>query len=420
MCIPCLDVEASEDGAAYTARIGILKRKKFPWLEKLRMPATGLPASHAPAQAGLGLAGPPAGRVSHCAAFHGTSPDATEDGKQQQHSDDIGSTALAFGGLSFDECSIVFLSPNATCCHPAAPADPSSAVSPTPASQAATFSASSTASDFPFPCDASFPIAATSNATVLSLPVKRSREDCPGLGADQAGLGGGGGESGVVRRRNWQAQSVAEQFQQQGASSRVQDEEGALVDALLLEEHQQMHGGGGRRRAQSALWPRMEWESALPDDVLLGVSSLDAGFTAPHAPMPVPLPTAALAGSVPGRMGSSTGGTLVVSSCTQPELDTCSVAHDNVALFFDTPLDPQLLPGHAPTVPQLPRWQPCHVPSAGGPQERVLPGTAGGGVALEEWALEQRNSREGGTQVHRGHGHLQPLPQPLPQPQPLS
>ncbi|CAI5494249.1 unnamed protein product [Closterium sp. Naga37s-1] len=233
-----------------------------------------------------------------------------QDGKQQQqqqrkqqHADGIGSPALAFGGLSSDECSIVFFSPNATCCHPPAPTHHSSALTPEPdpASQAATFSASATASYFPFPCDASFPVAAASNAAALSLPVKQAREDCPGHGADQAGLGGGGVETGVVRSRKRQAQSVAEQFQQQGESRRVQDEEAVLLDALLLEEHRQLHGGGGRRRVQSALWPYMEWESALPDDVLRGFSSLDAGVTTPHAPVPAPLPTplaAALAGSL--------------------------------------------------------------------------------------------------------------------------
>ncbi|CAI7868810.1 unnamed protein product, partial [Closterium sp. NIES-54] len=109
--------------------------------------------------------------------------------------------------------------------------------------------------------------------------------------------------TGVVRSRKRQAQSVAKQFQQQGESRRVQDEEAVLLDALLLEEHRQLHGGGGRRRVQSALWPYMEWESALPDDVLRGFSSLDAGVTTPHAPVPEPLPTplaAALAGSVSG------------------------------------------------------------------------------------------------------------------------
>ncbi|CAI5975754.1 unnamed protein product [Closterium sp. NIES-65] len=351
--------------------------------------------------------------------------------QQQQRSEGVGAAALAFGGLSYEECVTAFLAPHARCCLPPAPPNLSSLATLPPASQAppavsqgATFSAVADCTyEFPFAQDA-FPVAASSNTAALCRAVKRPREDCPEVGAQKPLLGrdsqllqggvvqggtvrGGMVQGGMVCGTESRHQSVAEQFQHQGASRReqpskqfqqqgasrhVQIEEAALLDALLEEEHR-----------------KLEWESALPNDVLLGVSSLDAvgfssldavGFTTPCAPEPAPLPTplaAALATSVPVRMGSSTGGTLVVSSCTQPELDTCSVAHDDVALSSDMPVDPLLLSGHAPTVPLLPHGQLVRVPWASRSQGRLLAGTGGGGAGLEEWALEQGGSTEGGA-----------------------
>ncbi|CAI5461951.1 unnamed protein product [Closterium sp. Yama58-4] len=121
----------------------------------------------------------------------------------------------------------------------------------------------------------------------------------------------------------------------------------------------------------------------------VGSSSLYSGLSAPHAPVPAPLPAplaAALAASIPGGMGSSssTGGTLLVSSCAQSEMETCSVAHDTDALIFNTPVAPLLLPEHAlivPYVTQFPHQQPFCVAWASGPERQPLAATDGAGAA---------------------------------------
>ncbi|CAI6009233.1 unnamed protein product [Closterium sp. NIES-65] len=285
-----------------------------------------------------------------------------QDRKQQQseHSEGVGAAALAFGGLSYEECVTAFLAPHARCCLPPAPpnlsslvatpplafqgpppasqapppasqapppasqapppasqAPPPASQAPPPASQAAPFSAAvASTTECPFARHA-VPVAAASTAAALRCPAKRPRGDSPGLTAGQPVSGGneswvvrGGVAFGTERRR----QSVAEQFKQQGASSRVQEtEEAALLEALLQEEHRQQQQGGAGSRAQRRVdWPPVGSESALPDDVLLGLSCEDPAFmqgTAFSAPLPtqpltaLPLAMlpklAALSGSAP-------------------------------------------------------------------------------------------------------------------------
>ncbi|CAI5978873.1 unnamed protein product [Closterium sp. NIES-65] len=213
----------------------------------------------------------------------------------------------------------------------------------------ATFSAAATAastSHLLFARDAYLVVAAASNATSLRHPMKRPRDDCAGLGADQPLLGGresplmrggvmrggmerggmerggmerGGMERGGMERGGMERggmacrgvvcstqsrrQSVAEQFQQQGESSRAHAADEALLEALLQEGlRQQQQQGGARSRVQWVLWPRVGSESALPDDVLLGFSSEDAALTKraalsapppihPRAVLPAPMPS---------------------------------------------------------------------------------------------------------------------------------
>ncbi|CAI7833416.1 unnamed protein product, partial [Closterium sp. NIES-53] len=256
---------------------------------------------------------------------------------QQQHwrrAEGVGSAELAFGGLTFDECTAVFFAPNVRCHHlafPPVPPNLSPFASPPPASQAphfasqaATFSAATanaSTSEFSLAHDA-FPIAAASTAAAVRRPLKRPRDDCTSLGADQLLLGGresrwmrGGAVRGgvvcggmvyrgmVCCTQRWR-QSVAEQFQQQGESSRVQQQaaDEALLEALLWEERGQQQQGGVRSRAQRVLWPRIGSKSALPDDVLLGCSSDEPALmqratlsapppTRPHAELPAPTPS---------------------------------------------------------------------------------------------------------------------------------
>ncbi|CAI5978833.1 unnamed protein product [Closterium sp. NIES-65] len=264
--------------------------------------------------------------------------------QQQQRSEGVGAVALTFGGLSYKECVMAFLAPNARCCLLATPPNLSSLATPPPASQTP-FPASETAvlsaaaastTEFPFSRDA-VPVAAASSAAALRRAVKRPRDDCIGRGDDCVGRGDdcvgrgadcvgrgadqrlpGGCDSRLVRsglvrdglvqggmvssteRRHQSA--VAEQFEQQGASSSVQQAaDEALLEALLQEERRQLQQGGAGSRAQRVLWPRVGSESALPDDVLLGFSCEDPAFTQraalsvppptqPPKPLPSPLP----------------------------------------------------------------------------------------------------------------------------------
>ncbi|CAI5461957.1 unnamed protein product [Closterium sp. Yama58-4] len=305
-----------------------------------------------------------------------------QDIKQQhrhwQRPEGIGAAARAFGGLSFDECMMVFLAPNARFCLPAAPPNLSSLTSPPPASQApppssqaSTFSAvAASPTEFPFAQDY-FPLAAASNpnAAALRRPLKRPRHE-PLLRARKSGwLPGGvvrGGWAGSTERRH---QSVAEQFQQQGESSGVQQvgarshvqqqsasscmqaEEEALLEALLQDCHQQQGGAGirvlcPRVGSESALPPlpppmpshlaalpastprtggfaaqrvdsqHVGSESALPDDMLLGFCSEDSGFTqcAALSAPPPTQPHTALPAPMPSHVPSPPGPTLRGSS----------------------------------------------------------------------------------------------------------
>ncbi|CAI7828140.1 unnamed protein product [Closterium sp. NIES-53] len=251
---------------------------------------------------------------------------------QQQRSEGVCSAALAFGGLSFDECTAVFFAPNARCCRQTASLNLSSVASPPPPSQAAvSATAAAFIAEFPGSHEA-FPVAAASNAAQRHA-LKRPRDECPTLGATQQPLLGGreswlmregvvregvvregvvregvvpGGivRGGVACSTERRHESVAEQFEQQGESSRVQQQaaDEALLEALLQQEHRQQQPGGARSRAQWVFWPRVGSESALPDDVLLGFSSDEPAFkqraalsapppTQPHAPPPAPMPS---------------------------------------------------------------------------------------------------------------------------------
>ncbi|CAI5937365.1 unnamed protein product [Closterium sp. NIES-64] len=227
---------------------------------------------------------------------------------QQQSPERVGSAALAFGGLSFDECTAVFFAPNARCCRQAPSLNLSSLASP-PASQAASVSATAAASIAEFPV--SHPVAAATNAAPRRA-LKRPRDDSPTLGAQQPLLGGR--EScfvprklvrGGVLRSTERRQSVAELFEQQGASSRAQAADESLLEALLQEEHRQQQQGG----VGSVLWPRVGSESALPDDVQLGCSSdkpASRQRAAPSAPPPTQ-PHEALAASMPSQVAALPG-----------------------------------------------------------------------------------------------------------------
>ncbi|CAI5961118.1 unnamed protein product, partial [Closterium sp. NIES-65] len=246
---------------------------------------------------------------------------------QQQQQEGAGSAALAFGGLSYEECTAVFFAPNARCYRQPASLNLSSVTSSPPHSQAASVCATAAASiaDFPVSHEAS-PVAAASNFAARRRALKRPRGDSPTLGAQPALLGGReswfvprgfvqGGvlRGGVVCGTEHGHQPVAEQFQQQGASSLMQQAaDEALLEALLQEEHRQQQQGGARSRAQRMLWPRVGSESALPDDVLLGCNSDDPAFiqrsalsaplpTQPHAALPAPMrpQLAALPASAP-------------------------------------------------------------------------------------------------------------------------
>ncbi|CAI5482696.1 unnamed protein product [Closterium sp. Yama58-4] len=218
--------------------------------------------------------------------------------QQQQRAEGVGSAGLVFGGLSFDECSAVFFSPNARCCRRAASLDLSSVTSPPPPQATSVFAnAAAFIAEFPVSHESSpiaaSPIAAAPNSALRRV-LKRPRDDSSKLG---------------LQHRH---QSVAEQFQQQGESSVVQAADEALLEELLQEEHRQQQGGA-RSRAQRVLWPRVGSEGALPDDVLLGCSSDDPAFIqhpalpAPppsqlHTALPAPMPpevAAALPGSAP-------------------------------------------------------------------------------------------------------------------------
>ncbi|CAI5994858.1 unnamed protein product, partial [Closterium sp. NIES-64] len=159
-------------------------------------------------------------------------------------------------------------------------------------------------------------------------------------------------------------------------------------------------------------WPRIGSESALPDDVLLGLCCEGPAFSqcsAPSTPPPTPLPA-----PVPSVLAALRGCALG-SNCATRELeclDACiymlangnnsngnSNDNDNgngndsnsdEALFLDTPVAHMLLGGSTLTV---------HCGS--GPQQQALAAPSVAEADLPEWAMEQGGDWEGGDQRHQ-------------------
>ncbi|GJP30052.1 hypothetical protein CLOM_g22273, partial [Closterium sp. NIES-68] len=353
------------------------------------------------------------------------------------------SPARTFGGLSFDECRSVFLSPNArrptaqaslatAFCAAAAAASDAAALSTataaplaaTPTAAAAVFSVAS----FPDPAlvssAGSFNAAFPNASAACKLPMKRTREDYGGLLADPSlsGLAGSG----------W--------------ASRTLHHSQSLEDLFLQQE-------GERSEVQAALWARVVSESALPDDVLLGFSSEDPGVSVPFAALPAPLPApfsaqppqaaalpaplptqlAAPTGVVPREIRSCLGGTLSIENdsagqemlafmgacSTVPEIDplfldthvaypclhgaasrACMGLHvGNPCLFLDSAVAHLCLPTPASYLLTEAREASEASEQQGRPLAGCLPEPT-----LPEWALEQGGTGEKGGQEHR-HQH---------------
>ncbi|GJP69734.1 hypothetical protein CLOP_g733 [Closterium sp. NIES-67] len=404
---------------------------------------------------------------------------------------------LAFGGLSFEECKSVFLSPNA--CRPTAQAHPSSdfspaapsdaavfipaapsnaaafspvsvshaaVVSPAAASQAASISAAAAVSRATAEFDAVMSASICATPAVRSLPLKRPREDCTGLLADQPLRGevNDGLPQCMMQRshslENYCAQQRGERSRQRGVRP-CMGWEGARVDGLLLGKH-----AVGHRQlqdwecssVQAATWPRVGSENALPDDVLLGFRCEDSGFsqraalsapllTQPRAPLSAPLPTQmpammsaplpthpraplsaplstqmpamltaplrsqlpAPAGSVSGCIGgsASTGGLVLshaIAVCNM--LGYCSLPLCTPAAHLW--LHGSLPAPHLPVVSLPSTLAPCslsRLPLASVPHGQALPAPVAGAVVIE-WAQEQGGTGEG---VGQSHSHRQQL-----------
>ncbi|CAI5938480.1 unnamed protein product [Closterium sp. NIES-64] len=308
--------------------------------------------------------------------------------QQQQRSEGVGAAALTFGGLSYQECMMAFLAPNARCCLPATQPNLSSLATPLPASQTpfpasettALSAAAASTTEFPFSRDA-VPVVAASSAAALCRAVKRPRDNCVGRGADQRLPGGC--DSRLVRS-------------------------GLVRDGLVQ---------GGMR----VDWPHVASESArdLPHD--------------PLAPLPTAMasPLSALPGSAPGSTSSCIAEILAGSTCgcgteEQEYVDACIIVLDNGsstdnnrngtdnndnsnsgndnqsdrdkdALFLDTPMAHLLLAGSALAVPLAsgPQAQGPAPPGAAGPPSRAV------GSAVAEWAAEQGGAGEAGADWHR-------------------
>ncbi|GJP41035.1 hypothetical protein CLOM_g680, partial [Closterium sp. NIES-68] len=343
--------------------------------------------------------------------------------QQRQQDGAPGSTspALTFGGLSFDECRSVFLSPNAR--RPTAQASLAAAFSAAAASHAAALStahanpssavvlgtapshgapsraaAFSTAAADPIVAtcaaaasvssaglfNAAFPnkaAAAVSSAAAPNLPMKRAREDWAGLMVDQSlsDLAG----SGWARRTLRHSQSLKDNFRQQGWES---------------------------SSMQAALWARVGSESALPDDVLLGSSCEDPHFNVSHAPLPVPLPAplsaqpqallsaplptqlAARTDSVTERISSFFGRPLSLENDSAAQdlvlpMGACRPAQEAYPLFLNAPMPHPSRPAPA-----------SRLPLATEPQGRALAACLPKPALLKS-ALEQGGAGEGVAQV---------------------
>ncbi|CAI5975772.1 unnamed protein product [Closterium sp. NIES-65] len=179
---------------------------------------------------------------------------------------------------------------------------------------------------------------------------------------------------------------------------------------------------------QQVEWPRVGSESALPDDVLLGLcceGPASAQLAALSAPPPTqPRAPAALCASAPGSTSSCISAVLAGSTCGTEEqeyVDACIDAlwngsntdnnsngsdnnsngadnggidnhsdRDMGALFLNTPVVHVLLSGSALTMP---------LPS--GPQSQGPAPPCAAGTAVSEWAVEQGVTGEEGRQLHR-------------------
>ncbi|CAI5966806.1 unnamed protein product [Closterium sp. NIES-64] len=112
------------------------------------------------------------------------------------------------------------------------------------------------------------------------------------------------------------------------------------VPGSTIQRPQSLESGcarqGKRSRVHPALWPRVGSESALPDDVLLGVSTGEAGYSTPCATCPVPLTsqvavlTGTRAGSLPVR-ASAAG---VVSKFEPPGLSLAACPTKRTAALY--------------------------------------------------------------------------------------
>ncbi|CAI7856882.1 unnamed protein product [Closterium sp. NIES-53] len=178
---------------------------------------------------------------------------------------------------------------------------------------------------------------------------------------------------------------------------------------------------GKRSHVQPTLQPRVGSESALPDDVLLGFSSGEAGygarepgFSAPRAsvepisrcysrPAPLPSQVAALGGSLPGAVSRCMCTmapdkkhrniqTPVLSSASCHRVACCS-------LLPHVPVFPLCLPGPATYVLVALCAPAAHVTMGRELQGRGLAASLSD-PALLEWRREQRRTREGGAQLH--------------------
>ncbi|CAI6009232.1 unnamed protein product [Closterium sp. NIES-65] len=384
--------------------------------------------------------------------------------QQSEHSEGVGAAALTFGGLSYEECATAFLAPHARCCLPPAPPNLSSLVGPPPASQTsfpasetAAFSAAAASTTIRFPIShEAFPVAAASNAAALRRALKRPRDDCEWRGADQRLPGGRDSrlvQSGLVRngkRVEWPhvgSESALPDDVLLGCSS----DESAFIQrsalsappptlplaALPVPMPPQLAALSGSApcigdfAVHGEEWLRVGSESALPDDVLLGLccedpsSAQPAALSAPvSAPAPaqplaaqMPSPLAGLPGPARGSSSKCVTAMLAGSTCGTQELeylDACidmlsnitntdnidmhSGTHsgkDNDALFLDTPVAHVLL-GGSPLAAPL-----ASGPHAGGP---AVPRAAG--TALPEWVEEQGGTGEGGGEGHRQQQYL--------------
>ncbi|CAI5517301.1 unnamed protein product [Closterium sp. Naga37s-1] len=390
------------------------------------------------------------------------------------------SSAHSFGGLSYEECRSVFLSPNACSTRPTDPHLPSLWIPPT-ASHTAVLTAAAAA----LPNTAAVTNAATyASSAALSLPMKRAREECSALTTHQPLLWNASWDAlGLPRRVARRPLTLEELLHLRGERCRQQQalwpavgSQRAWFAHLLSEERRQQQGETSA--VQRALWPRVESESALPDDVLLGCSSDEPAFiqrsslsapppSQPRAVLPSPIPPqlAALPGSAPctgdfdpcyGELAPCFGNapsaavraavqqqTQSVDSCSHVHVDGNSDlhAHDNSyehnsrsdvhahdSSNHDVPVhdNSNVLYGRSESLfLDVPVSHLCLAePAPKVPPTDESPAPPGGRVALPEWAVEQGRSNEGGfansSPQHShdtlSHPRAPHIPAPMPPP----